>query len=276
MKTGRINKVILSLAIVVVGLLAIKLILIERDSAQNSQTSGKLLKNKLKYSAIPDFDAITDVGEKKQAFFDFLRPAIAHHNGIIMDERKFLLQTQQHLVDGLALSEAEEFRILKIASKYQYAMRSVTQETLDNLLIRVDIIPENLVLIQAANETGWGSSRFAKEGLNFFGQWCFKKGCGLVPQSRSEGMSHEVAVFNSVDESVGSYMRNLNSNAAYSLLRAIRADLRAENQPIRADKLVYGLTNYSERQEAYIDELLEMLDHNNQYLVENNEQRPAV
>lgn len=276
MKTGLINKLILSLAIVVLALLAIKLILIEQDSTQEQQRNGKLLKNKLIYSAIPDFEAIADVGDKKKAFFDFLRPAISHHNAIITDERKFLLQTRQHLIDELTLSEAEEFRIFKIASKYQYAMRSVTQDTLDSLLVRVDIIPENLVLIQAANETGWGSSRFAKEGLNFFGQWCFKKGCGLIPQSRSKGMSHEVAVFKSVDESVGSYMRNLNSNAAYSLLRAIRADLRAEDLPVSADKLVYGLMNYSERQEAYIDELLEMLRHNNQYLVENNEKRPAV
>lgn len=155
-------------------------------------------------------------------------------------------------------------------------MRTATLESLDELLTRVDTIPEDLVLIQAANETGWGSSRFAREGMNFFGQWCFKKGCGLVPQSRSEGLSHEVAVFKSVEDSVGSYMRNLNSNAAYSLLRAIRADLRAQNQPVSAEKLVYGLMNYSERQEAYVEELLDMLRHNNQFLVENHEQRPAV
>lgn len=142
--------------------------------------------------------------------------------------------------------------------------------------MRVDTIPENMVLIQAANETGWGSSRFAREGMNFFGQWCFKKGCGLVPQSRTKGLSHEVAVFKSVDDSVGAYMRNLNSNAAYGLLRSIRADLRAQGKPVKAEDLVYGLMHYSERQEAYIDELLEMLRHNNQYLVENNEQRPAV
>jgi Bax protein len=132
------------------------------------------------------------------------------------------------------------------------------------------------VLIQAANETGWGNSRFAREGLNFFGQWCFRKGCGLVPQSRSDGLSHEVAVFKTVEDSVASYMRNLNSNAAYSLFRSIRADMRAENQEPSADKLVYGLVNYSERQEAYIDELLEMLRQNQPYLVENNEKIPAV
>lgn len=275
MKTGSVNKVIIALAVVVASLLAVKLLLVDLQPSEES-SQGQLLKNTRQYSQIPDFEAIADVAEKKKAFFDFLRPAVQHHNNIIAEERKFLLASLQHLVDGEVLSEAELFRIQQLASKYQYSMRSVTVNNLNQLLRRVDIIPEDLVLIQAANETGWGSSRFAKEGLNFFGQWCFRKGCGLVPQSRSEGMSHEVAVFNSVDDSVGSYMRNLNSNAAYSLLRSIRADLRAQGEPIRADKLVYGLLNYSERQEAYIEELLDMLRHNNQFLVENYEQGSAV
>ncbi|ABO23863.1 glucosaminidase domain-containing protein [Shewanella loihica] len=275
LRTGHINKLILSLGIVALAVLAVKLFLIERKT-EPDQAPGTILKNRSQFSAIPDFQAIGDVGMKKQAFFDFLRPAIRHHNAVISDERKFLEQSRTHLANQQPLSEAEDYRILQLASKYQYSMRTATLESLDELLTRVDTIPEDLVLIQAANETGWGSSRFAREGMNFFGQWCFKKGCGLVPQSRSEGLSHEVAVFKSVEDSVGSYMRNLNSNAAYSLLRAIRADLRAQNQPVSAEKLVYGLMNYSERQEAYVEELLDMLRHNNQFLVENHEQRPAV
>lgn len=83
-------------------------------------------------------------------------------------------------------------------------------------------------------------------------------------------------MYDSVEDSVASYMKNLNSNAAYALFRSIRADMRAENKEPSADKLVYGLVNYSERQEAYIDELLEMLRHNQQYLVGNNEKKPSV
>ena len=43
------------------------------------------------------------------------------------------------------------------------------------LMRRVDIIPIELVLMQAANESAWGTSRFAQKGYNFFGLWCFKK-----------------------------------------------------------------------------------------------------
>jgi len=275
MKTGRVGKLTVAVSLVFISVIVLRVVFVEIDDDKEQQ-AGSLVENKQALSLIPDFSAISNVAEKKQAFFDYLRPSIRLQNGIIKDERNFLQRSKQHLEDGLLLTDAELYRIEKIANKYQYSSRSINASTLDKLLVRTDTIPESMVLIQAANETGWGSSRFAKEGLNFFGQWCFRKGCGLVPQSRTAGMSHEVAVFDSVEASVASYMRNLNSNAAYSLLRSIRADLRAQNKQPQASELVWGLVNYSERQEAYIDELLEMLRQNKQYLVENHEERPSV
>ncbi len=275
MKTGSVNNLILLLSTVVLMLLSVALF-IGKHPEPEPLTQGEFVQNEFNndttpdLSIIPDFASIRDVAEKKRTFFDFLRPAISYHNGIIADERQFLINLQLQLQAQEALSDAQEFRVYELANKYQLSMRSVTSESLEDLLTRVDIVPENLVLIQAANETGWGSSRFAREGRNFFGQWCFRKGCGLVPQSRNEGANHEVAVFKTVDDSVGSYMKNLNSNAAYDVLRNIRADLRAKEKPVTADKLVHGLINYSERQEEYIDELLEMLRHNEKFLVANN------
>jgi Bax protein len=275
LKTGKLGSFTLALALVILSVLALRVYLIPSLKTAE-QSSAPLIKNQLGISLIPDFSSIGNVSDKKQAFFDFLRPAVQKQNSIIAEERKFLEQVQKHLQNQHQLNDAEQYRIQRLAEKYQYAMRAIDSDSINKLLRRVDVIPESMVLIQAANETGWGSSRFAREGLNFFGQWCFKKGCGLVPQSRSEGMSHEVAVFKSVDDSVASYMRNLNSNAAYSLFRSIRADLRSQQEPLTAEKLVYGLVNYSERQEAYIDELLDMLRHNEEYLVENHVEKTAV
>ncbi|GGI75381.1 glycoside hydrolase family 73 [Shewanella hanedai] len=275
MKTGRIGKLTVSLSVVILAFILVKLNFIETKDKKEHEL-GALIENKQHLSLIPDFASIPLVSDKKQAFFDYLRPWVRLQNGIISDERLFLQRSLQHINDGLTLTDAEYFRIEEISNKYQYSPRAINAETLQKLLVRADIIPESMVLIQAANETGWGSSRFAREGLNFFGQWCFRKGCGLVPQSRTSGMSHEVAVYKTVEDSVASYMRNLNSNGAYALLRSIRADMRAQNKEPTADELVYGLVNYSERQEAYIDELLEMLRHNKQYLVGNNEEKPSV
>ncbi|MDR8523875.1 glucosaminidase domain-containing protein [Shewanella fidelis] len=275
MKTGKLGIFTIAIGLVIVVLLWLKAVFIPSQE-QNEQQLGKAVKNIAVANAVPDFAAIKVVSDKKKAFFDFLRPSIRHQNAIIQDERNFLISIRSQIVSDKKLTEADEFRLQQISEKYQYTLRSLTLANIDTLLVRVDVIPEEMVLIQAANETGWGTSRFAREGLNFFGQWCFRKGCGLVPQSRTEGLSHEVALFKTVEDSVASYMRNLNSNAAYSLLRSIRADLRAQNKTPRAQDLVYGLINYSERQEAYIDELLEMLRHNQRFLVDNNEKTTAA
>ncbi|GMA82235.1 hypothetical protein GCM10025855_17680 [Shewanella glacialipiscicola] len=182
-------------------------------------------------------------------------------------ERDFINEILALIDNDKSLSESQRGLLNELFDKYQYAARNIDAKSLNSLLKRVDIVPESMVLIQAANESGWGSSRFAREGFNFFGEWCFTSGCGIVPSSRGSGKSHEVKVFTSVDESVSSYMRNLNSNTAYTLLRSIRADLRSQELELKADQLIYGLVNYSERQDAYIDELLDMLRHNEKYLV---------
>ena len=275
MKTGKVGLFTIALGLVIALLLFIRLVFVPAKEDQ-APVLGKAVKNSEVASVVPDFAAIKDVSEKKREFFEFLRPSIKHQNAIIQDERDFLIATRNQIINDKSLTEADEFRLQQISEKYQYTLRSLNINNIDTLLVRVDVVPEEMVLIQAANETGWGTSRFAREGLNFFGQWCFRKGCGLVPQSRTEGLSHEVALFKTVEDSVASYMRNLNSNAAYSLLRSIRADLRAENKTPTAQDLVYGLINYSERQEAYIDELLEMLRQNQRFLVDNNEKTTAA
>jgi Bax protein len=129
----------------------------------------------------------------------------------------------------------------------------------DDLLRRVDAIPASLALAQSANESAWGTSRFAKDGSNFFGQWCYDAGCGLVPSKRNAGASHEVAVFDSPEESVASYLLNLNTNRAYTELRSIRASLRARNKEISGEALAAGLRKYSERGDAYVKELRSMI-----------------
>jgi Bax protein len=136
------------------------------------------------------------------------------------------------------------------------------------LLRRVDVVPETLVLVQAANESGWGTSRFALEGLNFFGQWCFRRGCGIVPENRPDGMNHEVRIFKSVNASIRSYLRNINTHAAYLELRLLREQRRAEGKDIRALDLTPGLLSYSERGEDYIDELNAMIRVNRPMIVE--------
>ncbi len=130
-----------------------------------------------------------------------------------------------------------------------------TGDRIAELEQRVDVVPGALLIAQAAIESGWGTSHFAREGNNLFGEWCFEEGCGIVPRSRSAGANHEVRRFPSVLHSIRSYVRNLNSHPAYAELRTRRARARANGSAPSAQDLAGGLEKYSERGMAYVEEV---------------------
>ena len=209
--------------------------------------------------ALPDFAAIADVRQKKQAFVDFILPAIRAANHDIQQERIFLKQLKIE-----RMTDAQRVKFETLAEKYQQPQKK-DQTLLEwhaELLKKVDIIPPALALAQAANESAWGTSRFALDGMNFFGQWCFSVGCGLVPDRRPEGQTYEVRLFASPEESVGAYMLNLNAFHTYEDLREIRAIKRANNKPLSSEALAEGLLAYSTKREVYIAELKSMIRFN--------------
>ena len=117
----------------------------------------------------------------------------------------------------------------------------------------------SLALAQAAKESGWGTSRFAREGNNYFGQWCYKAGCGIVPASRAPGRTHEVEAFDSPAESVASYMRNINTHSGYKSFREARKVQRSEADALSGVALAAELSQYSERRDAYVAELRQLI-----------------
>ena len=60
-----------------------------------------------------------------------------------------------------------------------------------------------------------------KAGNAAFDEWCFNPGCGMVHRGRPKGKSYEVKSFNSVLDSVKSYVRDLNTGRACELPRDI-------------------------------------------------------
>ncbi|WJG07596.1 glucosaminidase domain-containing protein [Aliiglaciecola sp. LCG003] len=219
-----------------------------------------------KEADLPDFSSVRQVVERKKAFFDYLTPAINNHNTIIIRKRQFLHTIEHKVNSHKSLTLKEKHRLKKMAKTYRVDTDLPKQEIVAKLLKRIDVIPPELVLMQAANESAWGTSRFAREGYNFFGLWCFRKGCGFVPKSRNDGAAHEVAKFKNLDTAMATYFRNLNRHYAYEDLRTIRHQLRSNHQPITAEALAKGLHRYSERGEDYIDELIKMIRFNRKFI----------
>jgi len=212
---------------------------------------------------IPDFSAIVDVEEKKQAFFDFLQPYVDAQNAKVLQQRERLLALTDKVNGRQELDRNERLFIRNLADQYEMASDNYRDRGfLNRLLRRVDVLPPSLVLAQAANESAWGTSRFALEAYNFFGQWCYSEGCGMVPNRRRPSARHELKSFNSLEDAVDAYFRNLNTFPSYQDLRLIRESLRASDRPIDGISLARGLMSYSERGEAYIGELQSMIEFN--------------
>lgn len=209
---------------------------------------------------VPNFSDYAAGQERKDAFFGYLLPLVQERNQQILQTRQELQSWRQQAGD---LSGGQKRELQKLAKQYRMEGFDPFQEAQWNaLLARLDVVPPSLALAQAANESAWGTSRFARTAYNYYGQWCFEKGCGVVPKSRDTGKSHEVARFDSPEESVEAYMQNLNSHPAYAQLRQIRKNLRQSDQPITGVALAAGLERYSERGHEYIKELRSMIRYN--------------
>lgn len=208
----------------------------------------------------PDFTEYKAGPPRKKAFFGYFLRLIETKNEAILKNRLSLLGWYKSLSK---LSHNESRRVSSLAAYYRINDFDITSDQhWKTLLKRVNTIPPSLALAQAANESAWGTSRFAREGNNFYGQWCFEKGCGLIPKRRDDKKTHEVAVFKSPEESVEKYIHNLNSHRAYSALREIRNKLNIANKLVTGIDLSAGLAKYSERGQEYISELQSMIRFN--------------
>lgn len=213
-------------------------------------------------NVLPDFSNYTSSANKKKAFFKYLYPIVQQANRDILKERIQVTNEYQAFLQARPV----DMTLLSVLAQ-KYKLPHPTKKNLDRaffkkMLFRIDVIPPSLAMAQAANESAWGTSRFAVEGNNLYGQWCYKKGCGLVPDRRKQDARHEVAKFKSPQHSVRSYMRNLNTQMAYRTFRLKRQYLRDKNAVISGTEMADTLLNYSTRREAYIIEIKTLIRRN--------------
>ncbi len=220
-----------------------------------------------KFPPLPDFASYQQVADMKAAFISYMTPIVEYHNDRILSDRTRLQTMHDALESGETLSHTETKWLKQLAGRYRvpWPKNGVSAVT-DELLARVDIVPVQLAVVQAAKESSWGRSRYAVNVNNLFGEWCYQQGCGIVPMERSKGATHEVRRFRSVSDSTRSYMHNLNSHRNYSNLRQLRQNLRSKGRTIEGGELVDGLLLYSERRQRYVDEIRSMIKQHSYFL----------
>jgi Bax protein len=173
-------------------------------------------------------------------------------NKAILQDRERLTKLHSQYQQNKRLSKSDERWLYALAEEYKVARPNVNSKTTwQELNKRVDIVPVSLVLAQAIQESGWGTSKLAKKANNYFGQQCYHRGCG-VPASHSRRSYHEMARYDSIHEAISTYVHNLNSNHAYRKMRDIRFNQRQNKEQINSLVLVNGLTAYSELGGRYV------------------------
>ncbi|MBZ2189309.1 glucosaminidase domain-containing protein [Alcanivorax sp. JB21] len=212
---------------------------------------------------IPD----DETAARKALFINMMLPAVQASNRELLTEREQVQGILERRERGTHVTKSEYTWLAEQASRYRLSVpeesEDITAGWLNTLLRRVDIVPADLALAQGALESAWGTSRFAEEANNYFGQWCFSPGCGVVPARRPLGARYEVQRFDSLDAAVSSYMRNLNSHPAYRELRALRERQRHEGASPSGHVMAAGLSLYAEIGDTYIDHIRSVIRVNN-------------
>ena len=222
--------------------------------------------NLIIFSSLPDdFMEIQSVNERKKLFIHTLLPIIYAENLKILEDRKKIL-------DWWNESQGENFSrdfwpawLFELSEKYD-----AEDSNLGNLLIKVDIIPISMALAQAAIESGWGTSRYLREGNAVYGQYTFEKNKGILPAERDSSKKFFIRKFENLSESTKSYFKNINTHLAYEGLREERKKLRMGGENLSGLRLSEYLTSYSERKQDYVNDVKKIIESNNFMKFDNN------
>lgn len=226
----------------------------KKVSSKLASSKQEYSRNSAKSSSLPDLRKYPSGTPRKKAFLRTVMPYITSQNAAITAERNWLVSKQY----DNRWSPTERARLKDIAKRYKVSWSGNTRRIPWNTLLdRVDIIPDSMVATMAAAESGWGTSKLARNNNNLFGMKCAKGRCNNGP-GKVKGYSQ----FDSVKESVGAYAANLNTNPAYASFRKSRAQLRKADQEVTASTMIHKLSGYSTQGKRYNNYLFAMYQDN--------------
>lgn len=206
-------------------------------------------------NSLPDNMADLSVTDRKSVFMRIVLPLVLRVNDRLQADHDKILRLRDKLNQG-ELAGADHAWLKNMFTTYRVENGDIAE-----LLKRVDVIPTELAMAQAIEESGWGTSRFAQHGNSLFGQQTFG-GDGMMPEDRAQGRTHTVSGFDNLMETVWAYATNLNRHHAYENFRAMRAQMRANGEALDGYQLAGTLIAYSERREKYAKSLRAIMQAN--------------
>jgi uncharacterized FlgJ-related protein len=222
----------------------------------------------LRFDRMPeDFGQAREGRERVELFIKTVLPLVLQTNEAILADRDELLRLRDERGAGRDWNAVERSWVAELADRY-----SCESDNLDELVRRVDAVPPSMPLAQGGVESGWGTSYAARFGNALFGQiQASGRHSVSAPWRPGPAMPQPFAT---IGESVEAYILNLNSHPAYAAFRVDRAALRVHGQPLDGHRLVGHLLRYSERGQAYIVFVRQIMRENRMSELDNARLQP--
>lgn len=219
--------------------------LIEVNSPQDIVSLSDSIVSALLYSNITGLDSLP-LDQKKMKFVSALLPAIL----VAKDRLDHQRRSFKELLTKAEWNEQDSTFFHLLTANYR------TSDT-TAILSALETHPNSIVLAQAAIESGWGNSRIFGAGNNLFGIWSYNANEPRIPAAiKRDGETIYLRKYADVSESISDYFRTIGRSRHYSGFR------KARTMSKEVEKLIPHLINYSERREAYIDQLRTMIRFN--------------
>lgn len=187
--------------------------------------------------------------ERKKAFVDMLLPAINEVHEEIKENKA--------IVEKLAVKEEltpEEREFCEELFK-TYKVEYGNWKELQGKMV---IYPASLILTQGALESGWGTSRFFREGNNIFGMWSTNPNEPRIAANgvRENGFVPHLRKYDTIEESVKDIVMTISVSDAYKTVRKL---LNEDKSP---SEVASGLIKYSEEGTKYVEKVQKTLEYN--------------
>lgn len=191
-----------------------------------------------------------EVTEKKQKFIDLLLPSILVSQHILNQKIKRLEHIENWILKHSFMMKKDSLFLFPLFETYKC-------NQIQELKLRLKPHATSIVLGQAALESGWGSSRFFKEGNNVFGIWSYHAGENRIKALAGRDSTNiYVRSYLSIEESVNDYFQTIARVNAY---KEFRQERFASKSPL---ELIPLLKRYSELGEIYTDKLKQLIESN--------------
>tara|TARA_R110000868_G_scaffold39376_4_gene137131 strand:+ start:53163 stop:54044 length:882 start_codon:yes stop_codon:yes gene_type:complete len=194
-----------------------------------------------------DLKNVTNTDRRKALFVSIVLPHVLRANDRLREDRARLLRLQAAHRAEKTFGGRDRKWLKRLAEIYR-----TKPLAFEDLLLRVDVVPPRLAIAQAVQESGWGTSRFARVANALFGQHAPVGGDAITAKGDS---AVALKAFATIQRSVLGYMRNLNSHQAYAQFRTMRAEMRGNGRALDAIALAGSLGRYSEEGALYVERL---------------------